>query len=400
MRRATSPPGKRTPGSGPGLDLVRRPAVRPPRSAGRRLAHRPAKRADRALLMRGRVDIRHARASAAPGRRPEPACGEGLADSSSPTTIQSDRHDAKRAERGLEYGAYESYEKGREATVSCACHWTVNMAASAEPRQLYGGGVLRACGGRLRAARVVRSAHPKIWPEWIATNTFRQPLHGDSGDGIGARPDQINVVFEWSRPMTGSPPCRRPPSRSRHRVGPAMLRARATRLSRDSRHHVVIAGMLAKDANLDDVRCYYRALRRARRDIDFAHRRLVPILLARVARALSRARRHSCVRARGTARLRSLYRERVRANPRLVEAASSSMVQALGRSGSRTQCERRDVRHPHPSATPGVGCRRARFLREKSSCPITSSPGTILGFPATARSAPARGWSSAPMSRM
>ena len=27
-------------------------------------------------------------------------------------------------------GAYQTYESGREASISCACHWTVNMAAS------------------------------------------------------------------------------------------------------------------------------------------------------------------------------------------------------------------------------------------------------------------------------
>ena len=30
------------------------------------------------------------------------------------------------------YGAYQTYEQGREASVSCACHWTVNKAASAK----------------------------------------------------------------------------------------------------------------------------------------------------------------------------------------------------------------------------------------------------------------------------
>jgi len=35
-------------------------------------------------------------------------------------------------------GAYQTYEQGREASVSCACHWTVNMAASANLGQLWG----------------------------------------------------------------------------------------------------------------------------------------------------------------------------------------------------------------------------------------------------------------------
>ncbi len=36
------------------------------------------------------------------------------------------------------HGAYQTYEKGREASISCACHWTVNMAASASHGRLWG----------------------------------------------------------------------------------------------------------------------------------------------------------------------------------------------------------------------------------------------------------------------
>ncbi len=35
-------------------------------------------------------------------------------------------------------GAYQTYEQGREASISCACHWTVNMAASAAHGRLWG----------------------------------------------------------------------------------------------------------------------------------------------------------------------------------------------------------------------------------------------------------------------
>jgi hypothetical protein len=35
-------------------------------------------------------------------------------------------------------GAYQSYESGRDASISCACHWTVNMAASDDHGKLWG----------------------------------------------------------------------------------------------------------------------------------------------------------------------------------------------------------------------------------------------------------------------
>src|ERR1700727_261372 len=40
--------------------------------------------------------------------------------------------------RDNRHGAYQSYEQGRDASVSCACHWTVNQAASAELGRLWG----------------------------------------------------------------------------------------------------------------------------------------------------------------------------------------------------------------------------------------------------------------------
>ena len=38
---------------------------------------------------------------------------------------------------GEKVGAYQSFERGRNADVSCACHWTVNVAASSGHGRLY-----------------------------------------------------------------------------------------------------------------------------------------------------------------------------------------------------------------------------------------------------------------------
>src|SRR5712691_7678683 len=38
--------------------------------------------------------------------------------------------DGKHHDKGDKVGAYQSFERGREANVSCACHWTVDVAAS------------------------------------------------------------------------------------------------------------------------------------------------------------------------------------------------------------------------------------------------------------------------------
>jgi hypothetical protein len=45
--------------------------------------------------------------------------------------------DGKIHDRGVKVGAYQSFEKGRSSDVSCACHWTVGVAASSGHGKLY-----------------------------------------------------------------------------------------------------------------------------------------------------------------------------------------------------------------------------------------------------------------------
>src|ERR1700727_1723578 len=45
--------------------------------------------------------------------------------------------DGKVHDKGANIGAYQSFEEGRASDVSCACHWTVNVAASSGHGKLY-----------------------------------------------------------------------------------------------------------------------------------------------------------------------------------------------------------------------------------------------------------------------
>jgi ABC-type nitrate/sulfonate/bicarbonate transport system substrate-binding protein len=45
--------------------------------------------------------------------------------------------DGKIHDQGQRVGAYQSFEQGRSSDVSCACHWTVNVAASSGLGKLY-----------------------------------------------------------------------------------------------------------------------------------------------------------------------------------------------------------------------------------------------------------------------
>jgi hypothetical protein len=48
-----------------------------------------------------------------------------------------DSQDAKSHDLGERVGAYQTFERGRASDVSCACHWTVNMAAAAGHGRIY-----------------------------------------------------------------------------------------------------------------------------------------------------------------------------------------------------------------------------------------------------------------------
>src|SRR3954447_24119848 len=67
--------------------------------------------------------------------------------------------DGKKHDRGDRVGAFQTFEMGRKSDVSCACHWTVNVAASSGHGKLYGD-VYPGCAPRhFGAARLAR-AHP------------------------------------------------------------------------------------------------------------------------------------------------------------------------------------------------------------------------------------------------
>jgi hypothetical protein len=46
--------------------------------------------------------------------------------------------EGKKHDLGEKVGAYQTFERGRHSDISCACHWTVNVAASNGHGKLYG----------------------------------------------------------------------------------------------------------------------------------------------------------------------------------------------------------------------------------------------------------------------
>jgi ABC-type nitrate/sulfonate/bicarbonate transport system substrate-binding protein len=178
-------------------------------------------------------------------------------------------------ERGKEFGAFESYEAGRDATVSCACHWTVNMAASADHGTLWG-----ECYSVTPGAVMVPPESPIRTPADLAGVEVSVGYHSGSHYATiqALEPfltsDQIKLRF-------GGLPDERVDAMIAREVPAAdvfgmqlyILEQLGFRKIVDTTF--MIAGMVAKDADLDDVKKYYAALRRAQADIDLMHQKYV-----------------------------------------------------------------------------------------------------------------------------
>jgi ABC-type nitrate/sulfonate/bicarbonate transport system substrate-binding protein len=166
-------------------------------------------------------------------------------------------------------GAFQSIEKGREANVSCACHWTVNVAASNGHTKLFADAYSIAPSGIF-----VPADSPVRTPADLAgvpiSVGFQSGSHYSTIQALEQylSPDQINLTFEDGMLF--------------HRMelliegkgaaaalfsGPYYL-AEQLGFRKVIDTTFMIAAMIKGTPDPEDVRRYFRALRSAQRDID------------------------------------------------------------------------------------------------------------------------------------
>jgi hypothetical protein len=166
-------------------------------------------------------------------------------------------------------GAYQTFEKGRTTNVSCACHWTVNVAASKGHGRLYADVYSVAPAGIFVALE-----SPVKAPEDLAGVPISVGIQsGSHYSTIQAlerflKPDQIKLSFEEGLLF------RRMESLL-ERVAPAVALfsgpyyfAEQLGFRKIVDTTFMIATMLTGEPDMEDVRKYFRALRRAQRDLD------------------------------------------------------------------------------------------------------------------------------------
>ena len=166
-------------------------------------------------------------------------------------------------------GAYKSFEEGRETNVSCACHWTVNVAASqglgkmvADCYSISPGGVFVAPESPIRGPSDLKGVPISVGHQsgshYSTLQALEQYLPRDEiklsfADGI---------LFGRLEKLVD----RKVPAAALFSGPYYFLEQLGFRKILDTTF--MMASMLTGDPDPEDVRKYFRALRRTQRDID------------------------------------------------------------------------------------------------------------------------------------
>jgi ABC-type nitrate/sulfonate/bicarbonate transport system substrate-binding protein len=177
--------------------------------------------------------------------------------------------DGKRHDLGDRVGAYQTFEQGRESDVSCACHWTVNVAASTGHGKLYAdaysvapAGIFVAPDSPIRTPDDLRGVPVSVGYQsgshYATIQALEQYLRLDDiklsfADGLLFK--RMELLIDRKVPAAAL------------FSGPYYF-AEQLGFRKIIDASFMIATMLTGDPDPEDVQRYFRALRKAQRDID------------------------------------------------------------------------------------------------------------------------------------
>ncbi len=165
-------------------------------------------------------------------------------------------------------GAFETYETGRDCNVSSACHWAINMASSARRGRMYGRAYAVTPAGIY-----VPPESPVRKPEDLAYTEIAVGYHSGSHfstiqslQGI-LQPGEIKLRFGgWPLDRLAAMLNRQVPAAAMFGALIYVLEQQGFRKVLDTTF--MVGFMLSPDTDEEDAERYFRALRRAQRDID------------------------------------------------------------------------------------------------------------------------------------
>jgi len=185
--------------------------------------------------------------------------------------------DGKIHDKGDKVGAFQSFEEGRKSNVSCACHWTVNVAASKGIGRMYTD-VYSVSPAGIFVPHESKVESPADLAGVPISVGYQSGSHYATVQGLEPylKPDQIKLNFadgmlfkRMEQLIEGKAPAVSLFS------GPYYF-AEQLGFRKVIDTTFMIATMIHGNPDPEDLRKFFRALRRAQRDID-----LRPELLCR-----------------------------------------------------------------------------------------------------------------------
>ena len=179
-------------------------------------------------------------------------------------SVSGRRHDL-----GDRVGAYQTIEKGRTSDVSCACHWTVNVAASVGHGKLYAD-----CYSVAPAGIFVPADSPVTAPEQLAGVPISVGYQSGSHYSAIQALEQYMPHADISLSFADGLLFRRMEKLIDREVPAVSLFSGPYYFAEQLGFRKVIdttfmmASMITGNPDMGDVRRYFGALRRAQRDID------------------------------------------------------------------------------------------------------------------------------------
>ena len=179
-------------------------------------------------------------------------------------------------------GAYQSYEQGRDASISCACHWTVNMAASNRHGRLWADaysvspcGIFVAPDSGITRLKDLAGVPVDVGFQSGSHYTTIQALE------TALDPADISLNFAGSfdkrldRLVAGE-------SKAATLFGIQLYIAEQLGFRRVADTTFMIVAMVPDGVEPGDVAKYYAALKRAQQDIDLHHQRYAHFYLREI----------------------------------------------------------------------------------------------------------------------
>lgn len=165
-------------------------------------------------------------------------------------------------------GAFEKMEVGNACEVGSACHWAVNMAASATHGRMWGraysmtpSGIYVAADSQIRLpehlANVPIGVGYHSGSHFSALRALQQVLEDDEIEMayIGGPQDRLTLLLEGKVPAANM-------------FGPPMYVLEQQGFRRVLDTTFMIGFLVDESSEVEDVEKYFRALRRAQRDLD------------------------------------------------------------------------------------------------------------------------------------